>query len=143
MAKTLIIDASVVAKWLLEDEQENPQALKIKNDFLDNKVTISVPIFLYYEVNNLLRSATLSKRMNPEKAVKAYQGFLDLGFIVYSSKELLTATLKKAFDMDISSYDASYIALAQYLQVPFYTADEKLVKKASTSLIKVLDDYPA
>lgn len=141
MAKSLIIDASVVAKWLLEDEQESPQAIRIKDEFLQNKISIQVPVFIYYEVNNLLKSATLSRRIDPGKAFKAYQGFLDLRFIVSSSEELLTATLKKALELDISSYDAVYIALAEYLQIPLFTADAKLVKKAKSNLVKNLSDY--
>lgn len=142
MIKAVIIDASIVAKWLLEDEKESVQASLIKNDFLQNKISIQVPIFIYYEVNNLLKSAVLSKRVSPKKAIKAYSGFLDLSFVTHSSKELLTATLKQAFEMNISSYDASYVALAEYLQIPFYTADLKLLKKLKrNTLVRDLKSF--
>lgn len=142
MTRSIVIDASVVAKWLLPDEQGNSAANKIRKDLIDRAVSILVPIFIFYEVNNLLRSAVLSHRFDPEKAKQAYDGFLNLNFKVYSSKELFKNTLEKAFELDISSYDASYTCLAEYLQVPFYTADEKLVAKAQDKLVKNLEEYP-
>lgn len=140
MSRSIIIDASVVAKWLLDDEV-SVQADQIKEEFLNNSLTIQAPTVIYYEINNLLKSSAISQRINPSKAVKVYQDFLDLGFTTYSSTELLADTLNKAIELNISSYDASYVALAEYLQIPLYTADEKLVKKAQNNLVKNLSDY--
>lgn len=140
MSRVIIIDASVAAKWLLDDE-ESVYANKIKNEFLDNKVSIQVPIVIYSEVNNLLKSAILSQRINFLKALKVYQSFLDLDFTTFYSKELFVSTLNIALNLGISSYDASYVALVEYLKIPLFTADEKLVKKANSSLVKSLEDY--
>ena len=141
MNKSIIIDASVAAKWLLPDEEDFAANL-IKKKFAERAISISVPVFIFYEVNNLLKSAILNGRLDAKKAVSLYEAFLDFDFTIYSSKQLLKATLKKAIELSISSYDASYVVLAEHLQTPLYTADEKLVKKASSSLVKVLDDYP-
>lgn len=140
MNKSIIIDASVVAKWLLPDE-ENFTANLIKAEFAKNAISISIPNFIFYEVNNLLKSAILTGRLDIKRASSLYEAFLDFDFTVYWSKQLLKATLKRAFELKISSYDASYVCLAEHLQIPFFTADEKLVKKASSSLVKVLNDY--
>ena len=50
MNKSIIIDASVVAKWLLPDEA-NPIADLIKEDFAKRIISIAVPAFIFYEVN--------------------------------------------------------------------------------------------
>lgn len=142
MIKNIIIDASIAAKWLIPDEQGNIAADRIKKELTDKVISITVPVFIFYEVNNLIKSAALSNRINPEKAKRAYEEFLDLGFNVHSSKELLKLTLEKAFELDISSYDASYVALAEYLKIPFYTADKKLVQKAGSELVIYLEKYP-
>lgn len=141
MTKTIVIDASVVAKWLLPDEQDNAAADRIKEDLAERTLLIAVPVFIFYEVNNLLKSAALSSRVDPQKAAAAYEGFLNLELSVYSSKEILKNTLEQAFKLDVSSYDASYIALAEYLQIPFYTADEKLIKKSRSKWVKNLEEY--
>lgn len=141
MNKSIIIDASIAAKWLLPDEEDFAAHL-IKKEFAERIISISVPVFIFYEVNNLLKSAILNDRLDVKRAVSLYEAFLDCDFTIYSSKLLLKATFKKAVGLNISSYDASYVVLAEHLQIPLYTADEKLVKKASSSLVKVLSDYP-
>lgn len=137
----ILVDASVVAKWFLADEDDASFALKIKQDFLLRKVSISVPLFIFYEISNLLKSASKSIRITEKEAQDAFEGFLDLNFIIYSTKELLKKTLEKAILYDISSYDASYIALAEYLKVSFFTADYKLLTKVKNKLVKNLNEY--
>lgn len=138
----IIVDASVVAKWFFVDEKYTQAALKVKEDFLNKKVVISAPLFIFYEVNNLLKSACKSLRIEEEKATEAYGAFLDLDFVVYSTKDLLHATLETALKLDISSYDASYVVLAEYLRVPLFTADQKLLSKTESEFVRSLNDYP-
>lgn len=138
--KRIIVDSSVAVKWYLPDESDD-NALKIKSDFAKGVILISVPLLFFYEINNILRTTTKSLRITKEASVKAYQDLLKLNFTNYSSRELFKLALEKALVLDITSYDASYVVLAEYLQTPFFTADEKLVKKASSSLVKVLDEY--
>lgn len=136
---TIILDSSVIAKWFFPSEENGKIALKIRGLFLTHEITISAPMLIYYEINNLLRTAIKRLRINEELAREAYQGFLELGLIVYSSKELMMMALEKAITLDISSYDASYVALSEYLQIPLITADQKLVDKAQTDLVQNLE----
>lgn len=138
---SIVIDASIVAKWLLADE-EDLIASRIQKDFAARSVFVAAPAFIFYEINNLLKSAVLSKRLSAQEAVKLYEAFLDLEFIVYWSKQLLKMTLQKALKVNISSYDACYVVLAEYLQIPLYTADEKLIKKAASKFVLPLSAYP-
>lgn len=140
MKKTIIIDASVVAKWLLPDEYD-PGADIIKKEFTDREIAVAVPNLIFYEINNLLKSAALSKRINVKDSTDFYESFLNFDFTVHWSKELLKDTLQKALDLNITSYDAAYVVLAESLQIPLYTADEKLVKKVKSPLVKSLGDY--
>lgn len=136
----IIIDSSVAIKWYLPDESDD-RALKIKSAFARRAILIVVPLLFFYEINNILRTTIKSLRITREASVRAYQDLLELNFTSYSSKELFKMALEKALILDITSYDASYVCLAEHLQIPFFTADEKLVKKASSSLVKVLNDY--
>ena len=140
MKKVIIIDASLAAKWLLPDE-EDFTAETIKKSFANREIAIAVPFFIFYEVNNILRSAVLSKRITLKDSLNLYKGFLSLNFNVYSSEELFQNILQIALELKISSYDAVYVALAQSLQIPLYTADAKLVRKANHKLVKSLEDY--
>lgn len=140
MKKTIIIDASIIAKWLLPDEYDF-RADIIKKAFTDREIAIAVPTLIFYEINNLLKSAALSKRISVKDSADFYEYFLNLNLTIHWSRELLKNALQKALNINISSYDASYVVLAESLQIPFFTADEKLVKKANSPLVKPLEDY--
>ena len=134
----IILDSSVIAKWFFPSEEDSRIALKLKSLFLSKEISISVPVLIYYEVNNLIRSAVKSLRINEKLAKEAYLGFLELDLITYSSKKLMELALEKAIALDVSSYDASYLALAEYLKIPLITADQKLIDKAKTDLVQDL-----
>lgn len=136
----IIIDSSVAVKWYLPDE-ENTDAIKIKSDFTKKLVSVSVPILFFYEVSNILRTVSKSLRIDREKSTKAFEDILNLNFTTYFSKVLFKNALQKALNLDITAYDAAYVVLAEHLQISLFTADEKLVKKAKSKLVKSLSDY--
>lgn len=141
ISPTIIIDSSVAIKWYLSDETDD-QAFKIADSFSNKSTLIAVPIHFFYEVGNILKTASKKLRINSEDAASAFKGLLELDFIAYSSKELLKAALEKSIDLDLSFYDASYIALSDYLQIPFYTADLKLLLKVKDNkLVKNLKTF--
>lgn len=141
MKKVIIIDASVAAKWLLPDEYD-PKADIIKTEFSNRETAVAVPTLIFYEINNLLKSAVSGKRINAKDSLGFQNSFTNLDFIIHWSRELLKGTLQKALDLNISSYDAAYVALAEHLKIPLFTADEKLIKKVKSPLVKSLKDYP-
>lgn len=130
----IILDSSVIAKWFFPSEEDSEIALKIRDQFLSKEIAISVPVLIYYEINNLIQSSIKSLRINKKLAKEAYSGFLELDLIAYSSKELMELALEKAISLEISSYDASYLALAEHLKIPLVTADQKLIDKAKSDL---------
>jgi predicted nucleic acid-binding protein len=138
--RTIIVDTSVIIKWLLPDEDES-LAGKIKQAFATKDLAIAIPYLTYYEVSNVLAIAVKRKRISEETSKKLFTAFLDLEFIVYATKELFTRSLAKSLEFTISSYDASYIALAEYLRVSFVTADKKLLNKVSSKFVIDLKEY--
>ena len=137
---TLILDSSVIAKWFFP-ENDSEKALEIKDKFANNTLSLVVPLLLYYEVNNLLKTAVKMFRIDKDDAKKVYNAFLQLNFVSYSSESLLEKTLETAIKYDISSYDASFIALAEYLQVQFLTVDKKLLDKVKNKFVIDLKEY--
>lgn len=136
----IIIDSSIAAKWFFSEENSDI-AEKIKDDFESGIISIAVPTVFYYEVNNLLKTATKRLRLNVKNAQNVYEAFLKLSFIAYHSEDLMKNTLGKAIEFDLSSYDASYVALADHLQIPFFTADQKLLNKAKSKYLFALQTY--
>lgn len=131
----IIIDSSVALKWFLPKEEFLKQALDIKQLFESRTISISIPILFFYEVNNILKNNVANERINHLDAPKMLQALMDLDFTIYSTSELFIETFKTAVEFNITSYDASYVALAKNLQIPFYTADTKLVKQVNSSLV--------
>lgn len=138
---TIIIDSSIIAKWFLEDEEEKESALGIKEDYLQGDISIALPSITFYEVSNFLKMAVLRLRLEKHSAYNAYKRFLEFDFEVYFSNELLKANIYEAITHNITSYDASYVVLAEYLKIPFYTADEKLLQKAKGKYVRHLNEY--
>lgn len=138
----IIIDSSVILKWLFQDETHITPALRIQNDFESKKVSISIPYLFFHEVSNVLKNGIKKDRINIKIAEKFYKALLQLELRVHSSEELLDEAFSKAIALDISSYDASYIVLAEHLKIPFYTADEKLLQRARGKYLNHLKDYP-
>ncbi len=138
--KKFILDSSIVAKWFLPEEGSE-KALTIKDKFANNEISVAAPVLLYYEMNNILKTAVKMYRIDSKDAIKAFGALLQLNFVVYSSTHLFEMTLHTALRYDITSYDASYVALAEELQIPFLTADQKLLKKVESKFVLDLQSF--
>lgn len=143
MTTDIIIDSSVALKWFFLEEKYNNEALSIKKSFAEKEIIISVPILFFYEVGNVLKNSVKSSGVNSNKVKIAYEKFTHAEFTIYSSKELFKDAFEKAAKLDIPFYDASYVILAEYLKIPFYTADEKLLQRAKGKYLSHLKDYPS
>ncbi len=147
--KTIILDSSVIIKWFLPEEDSNI-ALAFNRQFISGDLKIAVPMLLFYEMANIFKSAVTASRIKSSDAIQSYENLLNLNFITYSMDNLFKGGLEIALRFDITAYDASYLALAEELKIPFITADQKLINKVeskqsspdkSGKLIFNLNDY--
>ena len=79
-----------------------------------------------YETLNALR---FSKIYDQEEIGLAAKSLSDYPFDVSAPKELLLETSRLSVQHNITTYDASYLALSEHLNIPFFTADDKLLKR--------------
>jgi len=123
----IVTDASVVAKWFL-DEEFSEKARIIRDSFILRKLTISVPSLLFYETLNALRYTQLYDTSELASAARSLSKY---GLDVYEPKgRLYEDTARTSQEYGISIYDAAYLALASHLRTHLYTADQELVQKA-------------
>jgi predicted nucleic acid-binding protein len=129
----IVVDSSVALKWFLDEEgTETALALLWREDF-------AAPDLLIYELINGLvykRSLTISDiKDSLNKLMK-----LDIEFLVLTG-ETIARTAEIARHFNLSAYDASFVALAEKLNINFITADSKLVQRVKgLSFVRHLSD---
>lgn len=136
--KVIVVDASVVLKWVLPEKEDSAQALELKSDFTDRKIRLQVPAHFLLELMNIL------ERKFPSSSL-SFLSLLLLSPIVqcYLSLELafIATRLMRKYSK-ISFYDAFYHALAIDRRGTFVTADAKYYKIVKQEgHIRLLKDY--
>lgn len=120
----IVVDASVVVKWFVEEEYSR-EARLVRNAYSDGLIDLAAPTIMPFEVLNALKySAHFG-----EDELKHIAGILEAFQItLYNLEgELAERTVEIAMRKGVTIYDASYVALAEALDSTLYTADERLI----------------
>jgi predicted nucleic acid-binding protein len=129
--KTVVVDASVLLKWVLpeSDEEYTAQANAIAASALAGRLRLLVPSLWYYEVGNILA------RRIPDHADAAMDHLVSL--LMPWTQAPTSDVQKLALDLTrchgVTFYDASYHALALATDGVLVTADVRYVRKVGTS----------
>ncbi len=139
----VVIDASVVLKWYLDDEELGAKAINILTHYVSGDLNIFAPSLLEYEVMNGLKIAQKRGRIDKKSHLSGIEGFFNLEITVFNASHFSNKTLDILSFFDISSYDASYLALAENEKSPFVTADKVLYNKVHRKLkyVKWLEEF--
>ncbi|MBU1110646.1 type II toxin-antitoxin system VapC family toxin [Patescibacteria group bacterium] len=124
----LVIDASLVAKWYLRDEQDAGAADSILGGLCAEEIVLCAPLLLLYEVGNILFVASsLRNRLTKISAKKVLANLqkLPINYQEPDFNKVISLTLKH----NISFYDGAYLQLAKGLDIPFITGDNRLCNK--------------
>jgi len=139
MAKIVVPDASVILKWVLRsaDEQDQENALKIRDLSLEGQLILKVPPLWFYEVGNIL------SRNFPKKSQELLEALLAFGLEETSwHKQWLYQCLIIVLRHKVTFYDAAYHSLALVEGGLFVTADEQYAKKTQAmGAVKSLRDW--
>jgi predicted nucleic acid-binding protein len=135
----LVLDASVILKWFLEEEYSDV-ALKIRENFYREICRIIEPDFLLYEFVNVLRYNPV---YTEEDVIKAVNSLIETDIdIVLPTVELLETAINIAKRYDVTVYDAIYIALAKLISRTYITADKKLYEKVKElKFVKFISEF--
>jgi len=122
---SLVIDASVAVKWVL-DEPATERAVALR----DSDADLIAPSLVHAEIGSALWRATLRGDVTALDAARA----LNVAVSHYSRIILLAALADGALDLAIKLrhpiYDCFYLALAQRERCALVTADRRLLNAA-------------
>ncbi len=140
--KIIVIDASVVAKWFI-DEEYTGEALKIREDYKNGVVDLWSTQLMPFEVMNALRYNPEFSQKDVEKAANALSRYRIALYPLLN--DLREPCVRSALKYGITVHDASYVALGQILNKELYTADEKLLAKIGKDeeAVHHIREYPA
>jgi len=138
-SQNVVFDASVAVKWFVP-EQDSKDALTLRDQHIEGRLTLYAPALIIYEVANALRYRSDITETDLEHDIEAlFQ--LDIAFIAPSSKSTAKAALT-AKRLGITVYDAVYVELAEDIGCKLVTADDDLNRKAKdTHLVTLLSDH--
>ncbi len=137
MTRGLVIDCSVTATWLFDEEAG------IETDKLLERVRDAggvAPALWHWEVANVLAIGVRRKRFTCESAVERLARLNDLPIATddETPSRLRTPTFLLAQAHNLTAYDAAYLELAQRTGLPLATKDDALRKAAKNIGIEVL-----
>jgi predicted nucleic acid-binding protein len=127
----VVVDTSVAIKWFF-DESGSSQARSLLRG-----QTVGAPDLLYYEFANYL---CMKDFVTAEEARRFVDQLYAMPLQIFLLPQKgLRRTVELAKRFRLTSYDASFVALAEALDVELVTADAKLVQKLkSFSFVKLL-----
>ncbi len=124
-----VLDASVAAKWFLDDEDLVDIAERVLIRSLADEIRLHAPVTIWYELGHLLTKAQRDRNrpLTPKQSVGAYEKFFELPihFHELDLKERLGA-LRFANKYHRTFYDSTYICLAMKLDCMWLTDERTL-----------------
>ena len=125
----IVVDASAMIEALVAD-RVHPALL----DALDDD--IHAPHLLDLEVLSVLRGLELSRKLPAGLADSALRSYFALSIERHEAGLLANRVWSLRFQL--TSYDASYIALAEALRAPLVTCDAKLAARGHLADVRVI-----
>ena len=132
--KRVVLDASVILKWYLPDEDQSEEALDLLKRYISDDLEIIAPSLLEYEVINGLIVARKRTRLGDDAILSAIEGFGNLGIRLLGFSGQYARLIYFCNTYRRSAYDASYLSVAESEKIPFITADEALYKAVKKDL---------
>jgi predicted nucleic acid-binding protein len=121
--KTLVIDASIAVKWVVE-EQGTPEALGVRQ-----RAKLIAPELLVAECANILWKKVQRGELLKEEALLAARLLQGAEIELLPTRSSLEAATRLAIELGHPAYDCLYLALAIEHDCRFVTADERFLRK--------------
>ena len=118
----IVLDASAVLEVLLR----TPAAAAVEKRLFAAEETLHAPHLIDIEVAQVLRRYTASGDLDPERGRAALIDLMDFPLTRYPHQVLLPRVWELRHNL--TAYDAAYVALAEALDAPLVTRDQRIGK---------------
>jgi predicted nucleic acid-binding protein len=134
MNSPVCIDASVLIKLVVE-EAGSDFVDRLWEDWIVSSIPVLAPALVRYEVAGVLRDRARRRKLSEPLAHSALSAALNMeGLEVVDSVELHLRAWQLAVQLDLSTYDATYLALAELRNCELWTADRRLYRSVRGKL---------
>ena len=128
-----VIDASILVKCLIPEVETHFVRQFLRDLLTDTAAIVAVPDLLYAECANVLWKKAQRGEVDMRIAENNLTELLSMELSVTLTRELIIRAIRLSCDHHISAYDACYLTLAERLDVPLLTADERLASRLADS----------
>lgn len=134
--KTLVLDASVAAKWFLPATGETltDEAAELLRRYAVGDFRFLVPDLFWAELANVFWKAVRQGRWSQSSAETALRAARDRNIPTVSAIVLMDDAFSIALSFDRSVYDSLYVAAAIAAKTHLVTADERLANALAAHL---------
>ncbi len=120
----IVVDASALLEVLLR----TPVAEAVERRLFGSRQTLHAPHLIDVEVAQVVRRYAAVGEIEPERGVAALADLADMPLRRYSHDFLLPRVW--ALRHNLTAYDAVYVALAEALDAPLLTRDQRMAAAA-------------
>lgn len=129
----IVLDASAALELLLN----RPAAARLRARIEDPFETIHAPHLLDLEVLQVVARFVRTREVTVARAAEMLQDFRDLVIARYTHDLLFDRVWE--LRVNLTAYDAAYVALAELLNAPLLTADRRLARaKGHVASVEVI-----
>ena len=125
MSSSFVCDASAIAALLLDS---GPDGQWVTQTVESSE--IAAPALVTYETANVIRRHELAGQISPDQSAQAHADLLDLAIELWPYD--LLGTRAWELRLNLSIYDATYVALAEITDLTLVTLDKRLAKAPGT-----------
>ena len=145
MNGSVVVDASLAVKWLVE-EDDSDKAHAALESWVAQDITRIAPHLLPFEVANALHRRMMRGELNVADSIRMMARLLASRLKLHEPPGLHIRALQLASQLNQNAaYDAHYLALAGSFGCELWAADERFYRAASSSVdnVRWLGDFAA
>ncbi len=121
-----VADASVVVRWYLLNPPFLTQALRVREDYQEQRISLIAPDNLLYELGGAIHQAVIRRFLSAEDGIQRYRSFDEQPIPLIGAGQLAVPAFELSLRFGCSFYDSIYLALAQTRNIPLIHADGNL-----------------